>query len=278
MSQVIILSPAKLNLYLSVLSKRHDGYHNINSLVQKISLYDIIKIKIFKEEDIKRIIFLDYEIDKNNNTISKVISLFKIYTKLNFGYCIEVDKKIPIGAGLGGGSSNAATVLKFLNFYFSTGLSKEILVNMAKEVGADVPLFLSESTRVLIYGIGDKLKELDNYILPYKWFLLIKPDFSLSTKKVYEGLNLVLTKSNKNIMEDTLLEIGFNDLEKSAFIIYPELKILKECLKQYTEIALMTGSGSTVYGAFKNKRDLLNCYSEIQERFKKYKLIICRAL
>ena len=278
MSQIIILSPAKINLYLYVLSKRNDGYHNINSLVQKISLFDIIKLKILDSSEQQSIKFYNYNIDEKQNTVAKVILLFKKYTKLNFGYDIEIFKKIPIEAGLGGGSSNAATILKFLDFYFSTSLSKENLINIAKKVGADVPLFLSKSGLVLIYGIGDKFKEIENYDIPYKWILLIKPNFSLSTKKVYEGLNFVLTKFNKNIMEDTLLEIGINDLESSAFKYYPELKFLKNFLKNYTDLALMTGSGSVIYGAFKNRNDLLKCYSEIKKKFKDYQIIISRLI
>ncbi len=276
MSFFILLSPAKLNLYLKIISKRKDGYHNLNSLIQKVSIFDIIKISFNTKK--KLINFSNSAIDKDNNTIKKVIELFVKKTGINFNYEISVKKNIPIEAGLGGGSSNAATILNFLNNYFYAKLSLDDLINIGKSIGADVPLFLYPSSLLLMYGIGDKIKSIESLKSNYNWFVLIKPDKSLSTKKVYTNLNFVLTNFNKNIMEDSLFEIGVNDLEKSAFEILPILKDIKRFLKRYTKFSLMTGSGSVIFGGFSNKKDALNCYIKAKEKFINYQIIICRTL
>ncbi len=276
MSFFILLSPAKLNLYLKIISKREDGYHNLNSLIQKISIFDVIKISFNTKN--KLINFINYDIDENNNTIKKAIELFILKTGINFNYEIFIQKNIPIEAGLGGGSSNAATILTFLNNYFKTGLTMDDLINIGRNIGADVPLFLYPSSLLLMYGIGDKIKSVKYFKSDYNWFVLIKPDKSLSTKKVYVNLNFILTNFNKNIMEDSLFEIGFNDLEKSAFKILPILKDIKDFLKEYTKFSLMTGSGSVIYGGFTNKKEALNCLNKAKEKFKNYQIIICRAL
>ncbi len=278
MSFSILLSPAKLNLYLKVVSKRDDGYHNINSLVQKISLFDTIKIKIFNNKLINEIKFYNINIPEKNNTIFKTINFFKEYTNINFGYKIYIYKKIPIEAGLGGGSSNAAIVLKFLNNFFKTKLTLNDLIKIGAKIGADVPLFLCNDSLILIYGIGDKVKPIHTLDLPYKWFLLVKPNISLSTKKVYSNLNFILTNFNKNIMEDTLLEIGHNDLEYSAFKLEPRLKEIKEFLKNYSDLCLLTGSGSTIYCGFKLKADILAVYKKVLKKYKNFQILIVRAL
>ena len=273
----ILLSPAKLNLYLKVLNRRPDNYHNINSLIQKISLFDILKIKILEDKNIKSIKFSISNIPENN-TILKAINLFKSLIKIDFGYNIEVIKNIPMEAGLGGGSSNAATVLKFLNYFFKTNIPLIKLIDISTNIGADVPLFLSDKNIILITGIGENIKFVNPDISKYKWFLLVIPDKSLSTKKVYKELNFVLTNSNKNIMEDTLFEIGYNDLEKPAFKILPELKVIKDKLKEYTDLALMTGSGSTIYSGFEYKQKAVETFKTIEKLFPNYKKIIVRAL
>ncbi len=277
MNKYILLSPAKINLYLKIVGKREDGYHIIESLIQKISLFDIIYIKISPKESLKDIKF-NIPIDPYDNTVLKTINIFKKKTGIKFGYQISVLKNIPTEAGLGGGSSNAGILLKFLNSYFKTNYSINQLIKIAMEIGADVPLFTHNSSLLHISGIGEKLKNSTTFSNPYKWYVLIKPNISLSTKKVYQGLKLVLTKFNKSIMEDSLLLLGSNDLEDVAFKIAPELKEIKSILNNYSNFTLMTGSGSVIYAGFKTKHHLEKNLRNIKKLFPNYKVFVCRNL
>jgi len=279
MSYHVLLSPAKLNLTLRVLRKREDGYHEIESLIQKISLYDILKIKIFKKKTtIENIEFYPKNLDISiyNNTIKKTIDVIKFALNVNFGYDIKIYKKIPIKSGLGGGSSNAGILIKYLNEILRFNLNCLELYNIGKEIGADVPVFVNKKSLLLVKGIGDKVINV-NFKNPYSWYILVKPkNISLSTKEVYNSLNLVLTNQNKSIIEKKNIECGVNDLEKAAFKLAPQLRELKEFLKKYSNLVLMSGSGSVIYCGFKDKNNLLNTYKKIKDTLKSHKIIICR--
>ena len=278
MSTFLLLSPAKINLFLKVLNRRDDGYHNIISAVQKVNLFDIIKLKIYPNKHFTIVDFSNKDIPEKN-TVTEIIKLFKQETSIDFGIEVKIIKKIPTQAGLGGGSSNAGIVLNFLNNFFKKILHKDKLVKIGKKVGADVPIFVEEKSFLVISGIGDKILNDFKIKNPFKWYVLIKPEINLSTKKVYSYLNKVLTKSDKNIMKKMVdVKFGYNDLENSAFRIFPEIKEIKEKLKKYSEISLMTGSGSVICGLYKTKKELIENLPKIEKEFKKYKIFVCRNL
>ncbi len=247
------LAPAKVNLFLRVLRRRSDGYHDIFSLMQQISLYDEL---IFVQRPRGIVLTCpgsNLPVNQDNLIIRAARSLFSYagYTK---GVSITLFKKIPLAAGLGGGSSDAATTLLTLNELCLLGLKKSELMKLGAKLGADVPFFIFGNT-ALASGIGDKLKAVKN--LPLINMVLIKPSFSLSTKMVYEKLNLRLTKKAINYSIPRFFEIGDiiremqNDLEAVSLQLHPELADIKEMLMQQGALgAMMSGSGPTIFGIF----------------------------
>jgi len=246
-------SPAKVNLYLRVLAKRSDGYHDIETLMQKISLYDEMVFTPIKQGIILNC--PDSLLPENEDNI-----VYKAaYTLLSdisspIGINITIRKKIPIAAGLGGGSSNAATTLMTLNEMMSFPYSSEELMKIASRIGADVPFFIFGNS-AWASGIGNQLRIAEN--IPPMWFVLINPSFEISTKMVYENLNFRLTKDMleyRSFAPYSLNDIAkglYNDLEKVTLNLFPVLRQLKELLlEEGAHGALMSGSGPTVFGIF----------------------------
>ncbi len=252
-----INSPAKVNLFLKVLSKRPDGYHDILSLVDIVSLFDVISIEEIIEdavivEDDKNILPVGHA-----NTIFRSAMLLKTIFNIRSGVRILIEKHIPIGSGLGGPSSNAATVLRELSDVWGLNINSDELAVVGKQVGADVPLFIFNKP-CLMEGIGDVISPVS---LPFLWYLIAYPDESISTKMVYEGLKIVLTKKENDI---TLMQRFFsvhdiaglleNDLETVAIPMCPKIKVLKDRMIEAGAVgALMSGSGSSVFGIFENE-------------------------
>jgi 4-diphosphocytidyl-2-C-methyl-D-erythritol kinase len=255
--QHVCLSPAKVNLFLKVLSKRGDGYHNIVSIISPVSLYDVI---YFKNRDDEKIIVEDNRNclpEGRANTIYKAAMLLKERYGINKGLKIYVKKNIPIGSGLGGPSSNAAAVLRELPKLWGLTIDHADLMEMGKEIGADVPLFLNDGP-CIIRGIGEKVSPVE---LPRLWYLILYPDTALKTPDVYGGVKIVLTKGENDIklrknFESVQEVAGIleNDLEKVAILMCPKIKTLKKRLIKAGALgALMSGSGSSVFGIFENE-------------------------
>jgi len=252
-------APAKVNLFLRVVRKREDGYHDIFSLMQKISLYD----ELYFSPCNRRGVFLDCSddtlpTDEDNLVFKAAQSIFE-FCNYRFGVKIRIIKNIPLTAGLGGGSSDAAATLLALNSIFSFGLTKNQLMRLGARLGADVPFFLF-GNRALAYGIGDQLKRAPS--CPDLNFVLIKPPFELSTKMVYENLTLRLTMGKNNYRSSRFLALSdivdklHNDLESVSLKIYPELTVFKKMLLNHGALgALMSGSGPTVFGIFSNGKE-----------------------
>ena len=253
----VFYAPAKVNLFLKVLSKRDDGYHNIVSIVAPISLYDVIHVEEGKDDEI---IVTD---DKNclpegkANTVYKAIMLLKERCRVKAGLRVHVEKRIPIGSGLGGPSSDAASILKGLSEIWGLGTDRNELMELGKEIGADVPLFLYGKP-CIVKGIGERVSPVR---LPRLWYLVVYPDTILKTKDVYEGLRIVLTKDENDIklsenfesVQD-VADILENDLEKVAILMCPKIEMLKDrLLKGGAFGALMSGSGSSVFGIFERE-------------------------
>ncbi len=245
---------AKINLGIEILSRRADGYHNIKTIFQTINLYDLLKIKILKEKT-----FLLYgscpQVSwDETNTIYKVYLLLKNYIPDNIGFDVFVEKNIPPGSGLAGGSGNAAVFLLFLNEFLGLKLSLNSLHKLAVKIGADVPFFLFGGTS-LAQGVGDLLCPLDD--LPAKNLLLVIPDIAVSTARVYSKFSLTKTINRSKIdifLSSEKFSILENDLEKVTLKMYKKIAGLKaELLQAGFDAVLMSGSGSAVFGIAKNK-------------------------
>lgn len=252
-----ILSPAKINLFLQVIGKRPDGYHELFSLMCCITLFDEILLEFGGAENI--------EIDcahpnvpaDETNLAYQAAKLFLNQMGKAQGLKIELTKNIPVAAGLGGGSSNAASILLALNAHYGHPFSETHLMEMGLKLGADVPFFVFKKP-ALATGIGEKLDTFKGD-LPYH-FLLLYPGFSVSTAETYQNLNLGLTKAEKKPTSNHLKLNRFNparhltnDLEQVTAPKYPEIGLAKEKLINQGAVgALMSGSGPTVFGLFNN--------------------------
>ncbi len=259
-----IKTPAKINWVLSVLRKRQDGYHDIISLIHAIDLYDTM---IFDDSDRVEII-CNMPIKMENNLVYKAIRAFQDYTGINRGIKVTLNKEIPIGAGLAGGSSDAAATLKAINKLWQIGLSNSELQQIGAKLGSDIPFFFNLPL-CIVEGRGDIVKPLE--IKKSHTLLLVKPPFSISTKWAYNSLTLtrelteIYEKINNNIWQlyellvrgDEKLTL-WNDLEKVVLQKYPEIdKIKKRLLTLGAKASLMSGSGSTVFGLFSSKEEAL---------------------
>ena len=252
------LSPAKLNLYLRVLRKREDGYHDIATLMQRISLYDEM---IFLPTDNSITISCpDSTLPENeNNIVYRAAEALLSRLSYSQGIHIIIKKKIPISAGLGGGSSNAATALMTINEILGLNYTCNDLMKIGSTLGADVPFFILQKA-AWAFGIGDKLQAAEN--TPFLWFVLINPGFEVSTKMVYESLKLRLTKRvvkykcpALHTVEDMIKELH-NDLEKVTLPLHPVLRHYKNLLIQHGALgALMSGSGPTIAGIFPGEKE-----------------------
>ncbi len=253
---MLFKAPAKINLFLHVLRKRADNYHDIVSLMQKITLSDELRFSLRTEGITLNCPNSDLP-NTEDNLVFRAAQAILDYTNCPSGIEITLNKNIPQAAGLGGGSSDAATTLMAINEICSLGLNKTRLMKLGAKLGADVPFFIFGNA-ALAYGIGDKLKTWQN-ILKLN-LVLINPAFPLSTKMVYENLNLRLTREKINYsippiftLSDIISELH-NDLEKISFKMYPELTDLKQLLlKHGAQGALMSGSGPTLFGIFNDE-------------------------
>ena len=253
-------TPAKINLGLHIHKKRDDGFHELESLFQMVSWYDEVEL----EETLENVeLFCDTPGIPNDET-NLVVKAARLLQNRCPGKCggvkITLKKNIPSGGGLGGGSGNAAGVLLALNILWNLKIPRDDLISMASELGSDVPFFLM-SPCAIGAGKGEILQPVENPISFY--ILMIYPGFPISTPWVYGNLKLKLTKSENNIsilknfiMRSEFARLGaalYNDLEPVVFNRYPEiLKIKSELLSSGAAGALLSGSGSTVFGIFDN--------------------------
>ena len=262
MKKAVTRAYAKINLSLDVLGTLENGYHEVQMVMQTVSLYDLVTVTKIEEgiEVSTNLPFLPT--DKNNLAYKAAVEFFN-YTGIKPCVHINISKRIPVGAGLAGGSSNASAVLKALNKLFDTKLSLKKLCQLGVKIGADVPYCVLGGTR-LAEGIGEKLSPLPK--IPPCHILLVKPSFSISTKTVYDKIDSV--KNYRHPDTDRLIEgICESDIDKIASSMgnvleevsltdYPILSALKEELRSLGAIgSQMSGSGPTVFGIFKTAEE-----------------------
>lgn len=256
-----LFSPAKLNLFLRILRKREDGFHELASLFQTISLGDTLTYKT-SPHDMLSADGIYMPLDENN-LILKAARLFRHKTKVPIFINVHANKKIPLEAGLGGGSSNAATTLWAMNILAGNPVSSNELIGWAGELGSDVAFFLSLGTAYCT-GRGEILEPLENLPLNPK-ITLVKPVFGASTPAVYKALKVGELPARDP--SDYLQKFYkgdfayFNDLEEAAFVVAPELKSVKQELQAagFTDVVL-AGSGSTFFCLGNSKSILENKY------------------
>lgn len=266
------LCPAKVNLFLYVLGKRHDGYHNIFTLFYPISLYDTLILEKSNKTEIicsQEGIPLD-----DNNIIIKTHNILKAKYNLHDNFKIELIKNIPSGAGLGGGSSDAANYLKAVNEISCLGLDYNQMAEIMAMVGSDTVFFLKDVPQ-LAMGRGTELSAAPK--LPDLYFLIINPNIHVSTKEIYNSKNLELTNPNtinmikKEYTFQELKSIMKNDMQQAVFLMHKEVKDIVDFLNNYTNgIALMSGSGSTVFAVYPDKSSQEDAFNKAKNNFKTY--------
>lgn len=255
-----IFSPAKINLFLHITGKRPDGYHELISLMCRIGLYDKVSIAFGAKKTTVSCNHAKVPSDETNLAYKAANLFLKVLNKKE-KINIFIEKKIPVGAGLGGGSSNAATIFLGLNQHYGLPFTKKELMTMGLQLGADVPFFIFQKPAVAT-GIGEKL---DAYLgLEPFHLLVIYPGFSVSTADVYKNFNLQLTKPKKKIKQFKLKRYNFdakhdmyNDLEVVTASKYPDINAIKgELLANGALGALMSGSGPSIFGIFANENEV----------------------
>ena len=260
-------SYAKINYSLKVIEKTKNGYHKLESVMSLIDIYDEIT---FEESDKIEVHMNPFICKEEDNLCYKVANYLKQFSKENKGIKITINKNIPAGGGLGGGSSNAATVLMFLNHYWKLNFNKKKLMDIAFKFGADIPFFIyKKQSKVL--GFGEKVKKLNESI--EKNIILIVPNFSLNTKEVFQNLDINNLKS-KNNKDDCII----NDLEDSANKISKyKIKGIKDIIKDIgSGYALMSGSGSTIIYYIEDTENITEVYNIIKERLPDCKIMLSK--
>ena len=251
-------TPAKVNLGLHVHGKREDGFHELETIFQMVSLFDDVELELLSSGIKLECDTPGIPTDDTNLVCKAALLLRKSYQVEGKGVSIRLKKKIPFGAGLGGGSGNAAGVLMGLNRLWDLNIEREKLFTLAAELGSDVPFFLT-SPCALGKGRGERLKVLE----PCSKFqvLLVFPGFPIATSWVYQNLRLKLTKRpnnisilRKNLSLSDITSLGsqlYNDLESVVIQKFPEVKVIKDELWAWGALGvLLSGSGSTVFGIF----------------------------
>jgi 4-diphosphocytidyl-2-C-methyl-D-erythritol kinase len=266
-TELDVLAPAKVNLYLGVLGKRSDGYHEIVSVMQKLDLADQLHLCL-EGPGITLHCPASPLPEDSANLAWKAARVFFDQTGIRDDLRITLHKKIPVAAGLGGGSSDAAAVLRGLNTLCRAGLSEDSLLALASGLGADCPFFVSDMNTALALGTGTELRPIvgpKDY-----WLVLVNPGIAVSTRWVYENL-LLTTDQNpyklsgysqeakcagalvaRVFSHDSTAPPLFNDLEKVTVGKHPIIRTIKDKLRDDGAfVSLMSGSGPTVFGAFR---------------------------
>lgn len=273
---------AKINLCLDVLRRKENGYHEVEMVMTNVDIFDVLEIKELEE---KKILLKSYNTDlamDESNLIYKAIALLQKETGKTFGVEVLLEKNIPMEAGMAGGSADAAATLKAVNELFKLGVSDERLLDLGASLGADIPFCIMGGT-VLASGIGEKLRRLSP--LPKMKLLIVKPKAGLSTKKVYESLDIDgLNKAgfiHKDVGEMVSViesdEADKTKIEKIAgrldnILEVPSIRLLpliadikQKMLDNNCLGALMSGSGTAIFGIYENDEDMIKT-KEILEK------------
>ena len=259
------LSPAKINLFLHITSKRDDGYHNLQTIFQLLDFYDEIDFSLRNDGKINRTSGNE-DILISDDLMIKSAKKLKQYSETNFGVDIKIIKKIPTGGGLGGGSSNAATTLVALNKLWNLKLTNTELISIGKDIGADVPIFI-EGRSSWAEGIGEILTPLN---LPEYYYLVVSINKQISTREIFSHKALTMSPLQRKITDFSLVSNPHNDCLDAAIDLESEIKdalMYLNSTRKHVDEARMTGSGSCVFVAFENESDALIANKELPSKW-----------
>lgn len=269
MQNLTVHSHAKINLRLDVVGKRSDGYHDLLNFMERVTLYDEIEIKITEKGLSVTCDHEDVPSDETNIAY-KALKEILAYSSRNVGVQIHIKKKIPIASGMGGGSSNAAAVIKGVNQLLKLKMSKEKLIKIGLKVGADVPFFLFEGP-ALAQGVGEQLKKVK--VMPKLLFLIVNPGIKVSTRMVYNKFYQDGRSVNPDEIPNSfrtkrdIVKIMHNDLEKVTIKEFPIIgEIKNELVKSGAIASMMTGSGPTVFGLYSDKAKLTKAFEKMEKK------------
>lgn len=280
MDGIRIPCPAKINLSLDVIGKRPDGYHLLRMLMQSVSLYDYVTVEKIEENIELTCSRQDIPCDKSNTAYKMACIILDKYN-IHCGVKIHIEKNIPSGAGLAGGSADAAGVMKAMNQLFNLNMSMQEMLDEGLKVGADVPYCIMGGT-ALAEGIGERLTPLRP--LKKTWCVIAKPDIAISTKEAYGALRM--DKIIRHPATDQL--IGYikagevkklasgmvNVLEDACISRYPEIYEIRKLMQQQGAMgSMMTGSGSAVFGLFQSRNDAERCSNALKSRLREVFLV-----
>jgi 4-diphosphocytidyl-2-C-methyl-D-erythritol kinase len=256
-------APAKLNLMLRIIGQRADGYHLLQTVFQFIDLCDWISFhpvddgRVYLQKTLEGVAEID-------DLTIRAANLLKAETGCNLGVCIAVEKKLPMGGGLGGGSSDAATTLVVLNKLWKLNLSTEKLMVLGLSLGADVPIFVYGHS-AWAEGVGEKLEEI---IIPEQWVVVIKPDCHVNTGEIFSAKEL--TRDSKSIrISDFTAGQHQNDCIEVVRQRYPSVQNALVDLSAFSE-ARLTGTGACVFAQFDSKESAVSAYQSLKDKWQIY--------
>ncbi|MCK5215349.1 MAG: 4-(cytidine 5'-diphospho)-2-C-methyl-D-erythritol kinase [Candidatus Omnitrophica bacterium] len=276
MHSVFLQAPAKLNLFLKVVNKRKDGYHNLETLFERIDLCDDIRLSSTKQDNI-RIICNNPQVPRGpKNLVCRAAKLMKEKYGIKKGLEVNLTKRIPVAAGLGGGSSDAATTLMGLNKLWELKASKEELIQLGQELGSDIPFFIHECSWGLGTERGDVIKNVN--IKAKLWHILVVPRIKMYSREVFTKLKMQLTKNTDNasiliryLREKNITKLGqelHNDLEDSILRICPRLFNPKKAFEKLGITGIVfSGSGPSVFGLVKTRKEAENFRNILGQRY-----------
>jgi len=256
-------SPAKINLCIKINRQRPDGYHDIQTVFQLLEWGDTLRVNCIKKNQLRRI-GSNLGIPEADDLIIRAARLLKQETQCSLGAEIQVVKRIPAGAGLGGGSSNAATVLLVLNKLWGCGLDLNELARIGLKLGADVPVFVAGRS-AFAEGVGEKLCPID---LGERHYLIVMPDIHVSTGAVFSSTDLP-RDSKKISLKDALSENVQNDCEPTVLRLIPELAEVKKMLMEFSNHwqPMLTGTGSAFFLRFEGIKEAEAAAKKIKCRY-----------
>lgn len=247
-TELTLPAPAKLNLFLHILGRRDDGYHQLQTVFQLLDFGDELRLRVRRDGQIRLTPELQ-GVPAEHNLIWRAAQALRDATGCRLGADIHLIKRLPMGGGLGGGSSNAATTLVGLNHLWRTGLDTETLAGMGRSLGADVPVFVRGHS-AWAEGIGDLLTPVE---LPERWFVVLIPDCHVSTATIFQHKEL--TRDSLPITIRAVLEGGGNnDCQPVVEALHPEVLAARRWLQQYGP-SRMTGTGACVFAAFDTQEE-----------------------
>jgi len=264
-------APAKLNLFLHVIGRRDDGYHLLQSVFQLIDLHDTLHFRLRQDQAIVRSTEIDGVAAEQDLTV-RAARLLQTEARARglavTGVEIAIEKRLPMGGGIGGGSSNAATTLIALNQLWGTGLSRAELMRLGLALGADVPFFLGGGN-AFVEGVGEQLTPIQT---PERWFVLIHPGVSVPTPLIFQSPEL--TRDSKVVkiadFSDRLPGFGRNDLQAVAARAFPPVADALDWLSHRAD-ARMTGSGAGVFASFASESDAAATLQQVPDRWRAWK-------